>query len=74
MLKIIECPTCGSDTISKVRKNLRREWKGTPYVVPNLCFWECPACGERLFDHDAMRTIDAHRPSRTTARSRLVGT
>jgi len=62
MLKITECPTCGSDRIKRVCKSLRREWKGTPCVVPRLSFWECPACGEQLFDPAAMRKMEAHRP------------
>jgi YgiT-type zinc finger domain-containing protein len=74
MLQITECPTCGSDKIKKVRKTLHRETRGIPYVVPNLAFWECPDCGERLFDHEAMQKIEAHRPARSTARPRLVGT
>ncbi len=44
MLKITECPTCGSDKIKKMPKSLRRE------------------------------RIDAPRPARPKARSRLVGT
>lgn len=72
MLEITGCPTRGSSEIRKVRKSLRREWKGTPYEVPKLCFWECPKCGERLFDHEAMRTIDAHRPGRSRSSARLI--
>ena len=69
MLKITECPTCGSDKIGKVRRNWRGESKGKPYVVPNLKFYECPSCGERLYDRDAMRKIEAHRlvPARRRA-------
>ncbi|HUT32474.1 MAG TPA: YgiT-type zinc finger protein [Planctomycetota bacterium] len=74
MLKITECPTCGSDRIKRVRKNLQREGHGKPYVVPRLAFWECPACGERLFDREAMRMIEAHRPVRTRARPRAAAT
>ena len=70
MLKITECPTCGSGKIKKVRKNLRRETRGIPYVVPRLAFWECPECGERLFDHAAMQKIEAHRPAPSRARRR----
>jgi len=74
MLKITECPACGSDKIRRVRKNLRRESHGKAYVIPRLAFWECPACGERLFDRDAMRKIEAHRPTRSRARPHAVGT
>ena len=62
-LKITRCPTCDSARIRRVRKSLRRTWRGTAYVVPNLEFEECPDCGERLFDHEAMRKIEAHSPA-----------
>lgn len=62
-IKITECPTCGSKRIKGVRRNWRDTYKGKPYVVPNLEFEECPECGERLFDRDAMRKIEAHSPA-----------
>jgi YgiT-type zinc finger domain-containing protein len=69
MDKLTECPTCGSRKIKKVPKNLRSEWKGTPYLVPRLAFWECPACGERLFGQAAMQKIEARRPRTANART-----
>ena len=62
-LKITRCPTCHSRRIKRVRKTLRRTWKGQAYVVPNVEFEECPDCGERLFDHTAMQKIEAHSPA-----------
>ena len=62
-LKITRCPTCDSPRIRRVRKSLRRTWKGQAYVVPNLEFEECLDCGERLFDHEAMRKIETHSPA-----------
>jgi hypothetical protein len=41
-LKITRCPTCHSRRIKRVKKNLRRTFKGQAYVVPNLEFEECP--------------------------------
>jgi hypothetical protein len=29
---------------------------------------ECPDCGERLFDHDAMRKIETYSPAYTKQR------
>jgi YgiT-type zinc finger domain-containing protein len=63
MLDIRECPVCGSANIQRVRRDLRREFQGQAYVVPRLAFWECPDCGERLFDREAMRAIEAHSPA-----------
>jgi YgiT-type zinc finger domain-containing protein len=63
MLKITKCPTCGSRRLKAVKRNWTDEFEGQRYTVPNLEFHECPACGERLFDRDAMRKIEAHSPA-----------
>ena len=63
MLSITQCPTCGSRKIKAVSRNLTREFAGESYTVPRLEFHECPACGERLFDRDAMRKIEAYSPA-----------
>ena len=62
-LKITQCPTCGSGRIKKVRRNWRDSYRGQTYVVPNLEFFECHDCGERLYDREAMRKIEAHSPA-----------
>jgi len=62
-LEVSECPTCGSTRIKKLRRNWRDTYRGKAYVVPNLEFWECPDCGERLYDRDALRKIEAHSPA-----------
>jgi YgiT-type zinc finger domain-containing protein len=63
MLKITVCPSCGSDRIRKVR----RDWTGTyndeEYVVAKLAFHECPRCGEKVYDREAMRRIEARSPA-----------
>ena len=63
MLKITKCPTCGSRKIKVVRRNVTRQFDGQQYTVPNLAFHECPDCGERLYDREAMRKIEAHSPA-----------
>lgn len=63
MPKITSCPTCGSPKIRRVRKTVTRIHAGQTYVVPDLNFWECPACGERVYDRDAIRQIEAHSPA-----------
>ena len=67
-LNITVCPTCGSKQIKRVRRTLRRTFKGKPYTVPNLVFYACPDCGEKLYDHTAMQKIEAH--SRAYAKKR----
>lgn len=63
MLKITICPTCGSDKIKEVCRDLTRTVKDKTYTVPALKFYECPNCGEKVFDREAMRKIEEHSPS-----------
>ena len=63
MIKITTCPTCGNKRIKRVRKDVTREYKGQPYTVRGLEFEECPDCGERLYDHEAMQKIEAVSPA-----------
>ena len=61
--KITNCPTCGSEKIRRAKRNLRRSHRGQTYVVPDLQFLECRACGERVYDREAMRKIEAYSPA-----------
>lgn len=36
---------------------------GKEYVVPDLRYYECPKCGERVYDSEAMRSIQAKSPA-----------
>lgn len=70
MIEIKHCPTCGSGKIKKVRRNWTGSFQGKSYTVPKLEFHECPVCGERVFDREAMRQIEARSPA--YARSRRM--
>lgn len=63
MLDITICPSCGSDRIKRVR----RKWIGKvgdhSYTVPNLELHECLACGEKVYDREAMRKIESRSPA-----------
>jgi YgiT-type zinc finger domain-containing protein len=63
MLKITACPSCGSRKIRKICRDWTGSFKGKRYTVPNLCYYECPECGEKVYDRDAMRDIEAHSPA-----------
>jgi len=63
MVDIQKCPTCGSTKIRKVRRNWRGEFEGRAYTVPDLEFHECPECGEKVYDREAMRKIEARSPA-----------
>jgi len=68
MMKITICPTCGSNKIRLVRRDWTGNYKGEPYIVPDLEFHECPDCGERMFGKEAMEKIEAHSPKLAKAR------
>ena len=62
MIKITICPTCGSDKIKKVRRNWTSKIQGKTYVVPNLEYYECPVCDEKVYDREAMQRIESYSP------------
>jgi YgiT-type zinc finger domain-containing protein len=62
-MNINRCPTCGSDRIGKAHRNWTGEFRGKTYQVEGLEFYECPVCGERVFDREAMRKIEAQSPA-----------
>ena len=64
MLKITQCPNCGSRKIRLVRSDYRGKFHGKPYVARGVAHHECPVCGEQLFGPQAMRQIEAARPRR----------
>ena len=72
MEKLTKCPTCGSGNIKSVRRTWSGVFRGHAYKVPNVRFYECPHCGEKVFDPEAVRKIQGHRPTRKNARPRLA--
>ena len=63
LIKIKTCPTCGSNRIKLVHRNWRGEHKGHAYSVRALEYYECPDCGEKIYDREAMRKIEACSPA-----------
>jgi len=63
MLKITKCPSCGSSKIRRIRRDWSDEYQGIAYVVPDLEYYECPQCDERVYDQNAMRKIESHSPA-----------
>jgi YgiT-type zinc finger domain-containing protein len=63
MIRITVCPTCGGSNIKKTRQDWTGEFRGQPYTVPDLEFYECPDCGERIYDREAMRNIESCSPA-----------
>jgi len=63
MLEITTCPTCGGKRIRRLRQDWKDEYQGVAYEVPDLEYFECPDCGEKIYDRSAMRKIEAHLPA-----------
>ena len=66
-LQIKTCPTCGSSKIRRVVRNITRKYKGQTYTVPKVSYYDCPNCGEKVYDREAMRRIESHSPAFGTA-------
>jgi YgiT-type zinc finger domain-containing protein len=59
-LNLTTCPTCGSKNIQAVRKAVSGSRQGKSYSAPDVEFYECPDCGERVYDSQAIRKIEKH--------------
>jgi YgiT-type zinc finger domain-containing protein len=62
-MTITHCPTCGSKKLAQVRRDFAGEVLGQRYTVPNLEFYECANCGEKIYSPQAMRRIEANSPA-----------
>ena len=62
-MKIASCPNCGSREIKKVRRNLSGKFHGETYLVPALDYYECPDCGEKVYDRQSMKKIESYSPA-----------
>ena len=69
-LKLSKCPTCGSTRIKFVRSDYTLKANRHLLVVPKLERYECPSCGEVLFDYDGIKRIEEARlPKRKLSKS-----
>jgi YgiT-type zinc finger domain-containing protein len=62
-ITITRCPQCGSQDIQRVQQDWTGHYHGQPYHVPAIELYECLACGEKVYDQDAMRKIEAASPA-----------
>ena len=63
IMRLAFCPSCGSKKLKRVCRNLVEVFQGQRYSVQNLEFHECPDCGEKIYDSEAMRRIEAVSPA-----------
>lgn len=62
MFEITICPSCGGP-IKKVKKNWTGSFRGLYYTVPDLEYYECENCGEKVYDRETMRKIESYSPA-----------
>lgn len=60
---VTACPSCSSLAIRAVRKEWSGSYKGKRYIVKSLRYFHCPRCGEKVYDPEAMRRIQAASPA-----------
>lgn len=70
VMTITLCPSCGGNKLKRVRRDFTAQFRGEAYTVPDLEFHECPDCGEKIYDRQAMRKVEACSPA--FAKSHLV--
>jgi YgiT-type zinc finger domain-containing protein len=72
--QIKTCPTCGSNRIQRVVRDVTRHAgrEGQTYVVPAVELYDCPVCGEIIYDREAMLKIEAYSPAYRKVKT-LVG-
>jgi YgiT-type zinc finger domain-containing protein len=68
-IKLNVCPNCYSKQLKKVRRTVSGMRQGKRYSVPGVEFYECPDCGERIYDPTAMRQIE--QGSQAVGRNRV---
>ena len=62
MLKITVCPVCGGKG-RQVKGDWIGEFRGQEYFVPDLEYYICEECGERIYPHGAIKKIEAYSPA-----------
>ena len=63
MFQITICPSCGNNSLKKREGKWTGKFQKQTYTVPRLEFYECVDCGEKIYDPQAMRNIEAHSPA-----------
>jgi YgiT-type zinc finger domain-containing protein len=60
----IRCPTCGHRPMTRVVRDVETKSEGVAVVVRKVQVDECPKCGERLYDLEALRRVREAREKR----------
>ena len=68
-IKLGVCPNCYGKNLKKVRKTVTGTREGKRYSIPAVEFYECPDCGEKVYDPAAMRQIEQRSHAHVKTRS-----
>jgi YgiT-type zinc finger domain-containing protein len=53
--QVTVCPSCGSTSIHAMKGDWCGSYRGKQYMVKDLRYFQCPRCGEKVYDPAAMR-------------------
>lgn len=72
-MTITKCPTCGSAKIRKVQRDVCGQFAGRPYRAIGVRVYQCPVCGEEVYDPVAMEKIEHARMATRERRRASAG-
>ena len=62
MFEITVCPVCAGKA-RKIKEDWVGEFKEQEYIVPDLEYYICDECGERIYPHEAIKRIELFSPA-----------
>lgn len=62
MEKLDECPLCGSKNIRHIKEDLKRTYRGVPYVARDIEYVRCLNCGDEIIDYEMCKRKESFRP------------
>ncbi len=57
-MNLTECPTCGSKSIKSVKGIIKRCVQRKDINIPNVTYWHCSECKEKIFSPDTMKSME----------------
>ncbi len=57
-MKLKKCPRCDSKRIREETGEVRRTICGKKMVIPNVTYWHCLSCKEKIFPALALRKME----------------
>lgn len=61
-MEITICPVCGGK-VKKVKEDWVGIFKDQEYVVPELEYYICEDCGEKIYPREALKKIETYSPA-----------